>query len=152
MSVTFSDQDKLTMRTAAYGAVTLLAAAGAAGSPHKIATAGSIALASATGPIGHVLAEKSTGANLNGKSVADIADHVLPALTAAMSLLKMQAPAEADNFHSTVMIALEAATRTQPGEPSPTVAEMTRKIIGALDAASATTPEVTAADNGGSVA
>ncbi|MDO3703237.1 hypothetical protein Q3W71_16310 [Micromonospora sp. C28SCA-DRY-2] len=151
MSVTFSDQDKLTMRTAAYGAVTLLAAAGASGSPHKIATAGSIALASATGPIGHVLAEKRTGVNLNGKTVADLADHVLPALTAAMSLLRKQAPAEADNFHNTVLVALEAATRTQPGGPSPTVAEMTRKIIGALGAASAT-PRATVVDNGGSVA
>lgn len=58
-SITLTDQDKLTLRTAAYGAVTLLAAADAAGSPHKVATDGSIALASATGPVGHVLAEKS---------------------------------------------------------------------------------------------
>jgi hypothetical protein len=50
MSITFTDQDKLTLRTAAYGAVTLLAAADAASSPHKVATDGSIALACATGP------------------------------------------------------------------------------------------------------
>ena len=81
MSITLSDQDKRTLRTAAYGAVSLLAAAGAAGSPHKIATDGSIALASATGLVGHVLAEKTTGVNLNGKSVAAIADHVLPAIS-----------------------------------------------------------------------
>ncbi|MFC4010618.1 hypothetical protein ACFOY2_25550 [Nonomuraea purpurea] len=132
MSVTLTDQDKITLRTAAYGAVTLLAAAGAAGSPHKIATEGSIALASATGPVGHVLAEKSTGMNLNGKSVAELADHVLPALTAAMSLLKKQAPAEAGNFRSTVIVAIEAAAQ---GEPGPTMADMIRKITAALDAA-----------------
>ncbi|MGI5284405.1 hypothetical protein ACQEVF_13820 [Nonomuraea polychroma] len=134
MSVTLTDQDKLTLRTAAYGAITLLAAAGAAGSPHRIATDGSIALASATGLVGHVLAEKK-GMNLSGKSVAGIADHVLPALTAAMSLLKKQDPAEADNFRSTVIVAIEAAARTQKGEPSPAMAEMARKITGALDAA-----------------
>ncbi|MEU6716208.1 hypothetical protein ABZ897_32490 [Nonomuraea sp. NPDC046802] len=137
MSVTLADQDKITLRTAAYGAVTLLAAAGAAGSPHKIATEGSIALASATGLVGHVLAEKSTGMNLNGKSVAELADHVLPALAAAMSLLRKQAPAEAGNFRGTVIVAIEAAARTRQGEPSPTMADMIRKITAALDAATA---------------
>ncbi|MGN9783509.1 hypothetical protein ACTMTF_18895 [Nonomuraea sp. ZG12] len=135
MSITLTDQDKITLRTAAYGAVTLLAAAGAAGKPgaHRIATDGSIALASATGPIGHVLADKSTGVKLSGKSVAAIADQVLPTLTAAMGLLRQQDPAEADNFRSTVILAIETATHR--GEPSPTLAEMARKITGALDAA-----------------
>ncbi|AWN24943.1 hypothetical protein [Streptomyces sp. NEAU-S7GS2] len=135
MSISLTDQDKLTLRTAAYGAVTLLSAADAAGSPHKVATDGSIALSSATGLVGHVLAEKPKGAKLDSKSVAGIADQVLPALTAAMSLLKRQVPAEADNFRSTVLVAIEAATRAHKGEPSPTMAEMTRKITEALDAA-----------------
>ncbi|MEU8358329.1 hypothetical protein AB0C27_20160 [Nonomuraea sp. NPDC048882] len=136
MTITLTDQDKLTLRTAAYGAVTLLAAADTGGSPHKVATKGSIALYSATGPIGHVLADKSTGVDLNGKSVAAIADHVLPALTAAMTLLKRQDPAEAGNFRQTVLVAVEAATRTDQGRrPSPTVTDMTRKITEALDAA-----------------
>ncbi|MGP3920507.1 hypothetical protein [Nonomuraea sp. 10N515B] len=135
MSVTLTDQDKTTLRTAAYGAVTLLAAAGAAGSPHRIATDGSVALASATGLVGHVLAAKTKDINLYGKSVAELADHVLPALTAAMSLLKKQAPAEADNFRNTVLVAVEAAARTHQGEPSPTMTDMIRKITGALDAA-----------------
>lgn len=134
MSITLTDQDKTALRTAAYGAVSLLAAAGATRSPHKIATEGSIALASATGLVGHVLAAKSKDLNLYGKSVAELADDVLPALTAAMSLLK-QAPAEADNFRNTVLVAIEAAARTHQGEPSPTMAEMTRKITKALDAA-----------------
>ncbi|MBB4700941.1 hypothetical protein [Sphaerisporangium siamense] len=134
MSITLTDQDKLTLRTAAYGAVSLLAAAGAAGSPHKIATEGSIALASATGLVGHVLAEKSKIANLNGRSAAELADHVLPALTEAMNLLKKQDPAEAANFRHTVLVALDAATRTRQGEPSPTMADMARKITAALDA------------------
>ncbi|MBT2234468.1 hypothetical protein [Nonomuraea sp. NEAU-A123] len=135
MSINLTDQDKTTLRTGAYGAVSLLAAAGAAGSPHRIATDGSLALASATGLVGHVLAAKTKDINLNGKSVAELADHVLPTLTAAMSLLKQQAPAEAGNFRSTVLVAVEAAARTHQGEPSPTLAEMIRKITGALDAA-----------------
>ncbi|SBT65730.1 hypothetical protein GA0070622_2736 [Micromonospora sediminicola] len=143
MSVNLSTQDKLTVRTAAYGAVTLLSAAGAAGgSPHRIATDGSIALASATGLVGHVLAEKSTGMDLSGGSVAQIADRVLPALTEAMRLLAEHAPSEVDNFRRTVVVALDAAVRTRQGAPAPTVADMTNKIIAALDVAAAT-PEVT---------
>src|SRR5690242_19801267 len=50
MTVNLSDTDKANLRIAAYGAITLLSAAGAAGgSPHKIAATGSIALGSATG-------------------------------------------------------------------------------------------------------
>ncbi|WP_157249996.1 hypothetical protein [Nonomuraea typhae] len=135
MPITLSDQDKLTLRTAAYGAVTLIAAADAAGKPHKAATNGSIALYSATGLVGHVLADKSTAVNLDGKSVAEIADHVLPALTAAMGLLGQQDPAEAGNFRTTVIVAVEAAARTHEGRPSPTLADMIRKITAALDAA-----------------
>ena len=135
MSITLTDQDKQTLRTAAYGAVTLLAAADAAGSPHKVATHGSIALASATGLTGHVLATYPKGKDLDGKSVADIADRVLPALTESMNLLNKHDPAEAGNFRGTVIVAIEAAVRARKGEPSPTITEMTRKITEALDAA-----------------
>ncbi|MGP4102412.1 hypothetical protein [Nonomuraea sp. KM90] len=135
MSLTLSNQDRITLRTAAYGAVSLMSAADAAGRPHRAATHGSIALASATGLVGHVLAEWPKGVNLRGKSVAELADLVLPALTAAMSLLKRQAPAEADNFRRTVLVAVEAAARTHQGQPSPTLADMARKITEALDAA-----------------
>ncbi|OUC94947.1 hypothetical protein [Streptosporangium minutum] len=134
MSITLSDQDKLTLRTAAWGAVSLMSAAGVADSAHKVATHGSIALTSATGLVGHVLTKAPKGVKW-GKSTADLADQVLPALTAAMTLLKKQAPAEADNFRSTVVVAIEAAARTHQGEPSPTLAEMIRKITEALDAA-----------------
>jgi D-alanyl-D-alanine carboxypeptidase len=129
MSVTLSDQDKSTLRTAAYGAVSLMAAA--TGSPHKAATAASIALTSATGLVGHVLAAKAKDIDLKGKTVAELADRVLPALTAAMNLLGRQAPAEAGNFRSTILLALEAA-QAHPDKPSTTTAEMARKITAAL--------------------
>jgi len=132
--ITLSDQSKTTIRIAAYGAITLLAAAGAVGgSPHKISTRGSIALGSATGVVGHVLADYPKHKELNGKSVAEIADHVLPALTEAMSLLKAESPAEADNFRGTVRLAIEAAT--DGSKPNPVIADMIRKITDALDAA-----------------
>jgi len=135
MTITLTDQDKLTLRTAAWGAVYLMSAAGAAGSAHKVATRGSLALTSATGPIGHVVGEAPKGRDLKGKSVAELADQVLPALTSAMALLKKQDPAEADNFRGTVIVAIEAAAETGQGAPSPTLADMIRKITAALDAA-----------------
>ncbi|MEV6966535.1 hypothetical protein AB0M47_15610 [Hamadaea sp. NPDC051192] len=136
MSLTLTDQDKLTLRTAAYGAVSLLAAAGVAGGlPHKLAAEGSMSLARATGPIGHVLADKTGGVYLTGTSVAELTDQVLPTLTKAMNLLKKKAPAEADNFRGTVIVAIETAARSQWREPSPSIADMTRRITRALDAA-----------------
>ncbi|WP_240974289.1 hypothetical protein [Nonomuraea composti] len=59
MAITLSDQDQLTRRIAGWGAVWLMSAADAAGSAHKAATDGSIALTSATGLVGHVLASPS---------------------------------------------------------------------------------------------
>ncbi|WUH91355.1 hypothetical protein OG900_15400 [Streptomyces sp. NBC_00433] len=134
-TLALTDQDKLTLRTAAYGAVSLMAAADAAGSPHKAAKHGSIALATATGPVGHVLAERSRIGDLGGRSTAELADRVLPALTATMSLLAEQSPAEADNFRGTVITAITTAADTRKGGPTPSVIEMTRKITAALDAA-----------------
>jgi len=132
MSITLTDQDRSTLRTAAYGAVSLMAAAGAAGKPVEIATGGSIALASATGPLGHVLAAKSKDIDLGGRSAAALADQVLPALAAAVNLLNQQDPAEAGRFRDTVLLAVEA---THEGRPSPAMAEMARKITAALDVA-----------------
>ncbi|GAB2643177.1 hypothetical protein [Nocardia goodfellowii] len=135
MSITLTTQDKTTLRTAAYGAVSLMAAADSTGKPHKTATEGSIALYSATGLVGHVLAAKSKDIKLQGKSAAELADQVLPALTAAMSLLGQQDPTEAANFRNTVLVAISAATRPHQGPTSPTLTEMSRKITAALDAA-----------------
>lgn len=130
-TIALTDQDQATVRTAAYGAVSLVAAA--SGTPHKASTAGSIALMSATGPVGHVLNTKSKDIHLSGKTVAELADRVLPALTAAVTLLDRHDPAEADNFRSTVLVALDAAAATS--RPGPVLAEMTRKVTAALHTA-----------------
>ncbi|MGW3346619.1 hypothetical protein ACWDA3_25170 [Nonomuraea rubra] len=131
MTITLTDQDQHTLRLAGWGAVFLMSAADAAGSAHKAGTHGSIALTSATGLIGHVLAKAPKGVKY-GKNVAELADQVLPALTASIGLLKQQAPEEADNFRRTVLVCVEAA---QQGRPNPTTTEMARKITEALDAA-----------------
>ncbi|MFI9411501.1 serine hydrolase domain-containing protein [Nocardia gamkensis] len=131
MSIILSDQDKSTLRTAAYGAVSLMAAA--TGSPRRAATSATIALTSATGLVGHVLATNAKDIELKGKTVAELADRVLPALTAAMRLLREQAPAEAGNFRSTILLALEAA-QVGPGKTGIVTDEMAGKVAAALDA------------------
>ncbi|MFE3441988.1 hypothetical protein ACFXNW_03055 [Nocardia sp. NPDC059180] len=133
MTVTLTAQDQATLRIAAYGAVSLMAAADVAGKPHKAATGGSYALHSATGLVGHVLAAKSNDIKLTGKTTAELADQVLPALAATISLLEQQDQAEADNFRSAVLVAIDAAARAHKGLVSPTSAEMARKITVALD-------------------
>ncbi|MFC9897305.1 hypothetical protein ACFVMC_26760 [Nocardia sp. NPDC127579] len=129
-TATLTDQDKATLRTAAYGAVSLLAAAGA---PHKTVSQGTIALSSATGLVGHVLSAKSRDIRLPGKTVAELADHVLPALTAAMSCLSTD-PGEAANFRDTVLVAIQSATHPAKGVPAPAVTAMAAKIAAALAA------------------
>ncbi|WP_330179804.1 hypothetical protein OHB26_25640 [Nocardia sp. NBC_01503] len=131
VTITLTDQNQSTLRIAAYGAVSLLAAAGA---PHKGMTNGSIALTSATGVVGHVLSAKARDIKLTGKSVAELAEQVLPALTEAMTVLGQQDPNEAENFRGTVLVAVEATTQTGKGAPTPAVAAMARKITAALDA------------------
>ncbi|MEV4177198.1 serine hydrolase domain-containing protein [Nonomuraea sp. NPDC049709] len=149
MSIPLSDQDKSTLRTAAYGAVSLMAAA--TGSPRKAATKATtkatIALTSATGLVGHVLAANAEDIELQGKTVAELADQVLPALTAAMNLLGGQAPAEAGNFRGTILLAIEAA-QARPDQAGTTTAAMARKITAALDAAALDAAGAAAAGGG----
>ncbi len=128
MSINLTAQQTSTLRTAAYGAVSLLSAASP--KPGKSAAAGTAALYTATGPIGHVLAAKSRDIKLEGKTVAQLADHVLPALTESVTLLAAQDKTEADNFRDIVLVAVEAAQI----QPTPTLTEMARKITAALNA------------------
>ncbi|MFG3338812.1 hypothetical protein [Glycomyces sp. NPDC048151] len=133
MSIALTAQEKTTVRTAAYGAVTLLAWAGPK-SAHRMSTDGSLALNAATGPVGYVLAEKTNDVKLDAKSSAALAEQVLPALSESVRLLRAQDPAEAENFRTTVNVALAAAARAHKGEPGPALAAMTEKINRALDA------------------
>lgn len=100
--------------------------------PHKAVSQGTTALSSATGLTGHILAAKSRDIRLPGKTAAELADHVLPALTAAMTCLASQ-PGEAANFRDTILVAIEAATRSGKAAPTPAVTAMAGKIAAALD-------------------
>jgi hypothetical protein len=133
MTVNLTAQDEITIRTAAYGTVSLLSAAGLAGSAHKIGTDATLALVATTGAVGHVVAN-AKGMKLKGKSTAELADQVFPALAESVRLLEAQDPAEAENFRTTIGVVIDAANRAHKGEPSPTMAEMTRKINEALNA------------------
>ena len=126
--------EKLTLQTAAHGVVSLMAAA----DPGLISStrsgmAGGKALSSATGLVGHVLAEKPKGLDLDGSSTADLADHTFTALTDSMTLLKTKAPAEAENFRATIATIVDAASRAHKGGPGPAETAMIRKITAALD-------------------
>ncbi|QLY30180.1 hypothetical protein [Nocardia huaxiensis] len=127
MSITLSAENMTVVRTAAYGAVSLVAAADV--KSHRAAAAGTVALTSATGLVGHVLAAKSKDIKLTGKSVAELADQVFPALADAVALLEQTDPAEAGNFRNTVLFAIAAATGSNP---TPVAAEMARKITAAM--------------------
>ncbi|GAA2264117.1 hypothetical protein GCM10009853_016810 [Glycomyces scopariae] len=132
-TTTFSAQDVTTIRTAAWGAVSLMSAAGIAGSAHRVGTDASLALVAATGPVGHVVAS-AKGAKLKGKSTAELADQVFPALTASVALLEARDPAEAEEFRSLIGIVVEAANRAHRGGPSPVMDDMSRKIAEAMNA------------------
>ncbi|MEV3937770.1 hypothetical protein AB0K52_17535 [Glycomyces sp. NPDC049804] len=133
MTASLSAQDQITIRTAAYGAVSLLSAAGIAGSAHKIGTDASLALTAATGTVGHIVAD-AKGLKLKGKSTAELADQVFPAITESVRILEAHDPAEAENFRSIIKVVIDAADRAHKGEPSPVMADMVRKIEDALHA------------------
>ncbi|MER7754997.1 MarR family transcriptional regulator [Kitasatospora sp. NPDC097643] len=126
--------EKLTIQTAAHGVVSLMAAADpGAFSAARAGLAGGKSLSSATGLVGRVLAEKPKGMKL-GKSTADMADQVLPALAASVALLRDIDPREAENFRSVIQVAVDAALETRNGR-SPAMAAMAAKIGEALDSA-----------------
>ncbi|MBB5874607.1 hypothetical protein F4553_008041 [Allocatelliglobosispora scoriae] len=128
-----TDSDKLTIQTAAHGALALMIAADPGViSSTKAGVAGGEAMGSATGLVGHVLSEKLQGLTLKGNSVAEIADTVFPALGESVKLLDEKAPGEADNFRRTITVIVESASQAAGGSPAET--EMLNKITAAMSA------------------
>ncbi|GAA1680544.1 hypothetical protein GCM10009830_29490 [Glycomyces endophyticus] len=132
-NVTLSPADETVIRTAAWGAVSLMSAAGIAGSAHKIGTESSLALVAATGTVGRVVAS-AKGAKLKGKSTAELADQVFPAITESVKLLESRDPAEAQEFRNLIGIVVASANRAHRGGPSPVMEDMARKIDEAMNA------------------
>ncbi|WP_067541212.1 hypothetical protein [Nocardia crassostreae] len=133
-TITLSKDDQHTLQTAAYGVVALLTAGdtGIAMSARIGSAAGNV-VRTATGLVGHVLNDKRPKPYLKGRTIADIADVVLPAVTDSLRILEANAPAEVDNFRRTIATAVEAAEYCLGGQPNPAAAEIMRKIAGALE-------------------
>lgn len=130
-TATLTDQEKQTLRTAAYGAVTLVSVA----YPGPIATTktnvvGSMVLTGATGLVGTALTGKGD-AKLPKGTAGDIAEVVLPALRESVSLLQEKDPEEADGFRRIVLAAIEQGV-SKRGEIKPAQAEMISKVKAAM--------------------
>lgn len=109
------------MKTAAYGAVTLLSLAypGAVSAARQNAS-GATVLTGATGIVGHVLTGKRT-VEVTGRSATEVAGQVLPAPTATMRTLQAKAPEAAPEFRRVVTSAITlAAAPRGAGPPPPT--------------------------------
>jgi hypothetical protein len=131
MAPTLTPDEQATLRKAAFGAVTLVSIA----YPGAVSTAreniaGAKVLTGATGLTGEILSGKDK-VKLTGRSAAEIADEVLPALSATAAALDATDPAEADNFRTIVTTAAEQAAATGPG-PNPAQTLMIGKIKAAL--------------------
>jgi hypothetical protein len=125
--------EKLTLQTAAHGVVSLMAAADPGPiSSTRSGMAGGKALSSATGLVGHVLAEKPKGLDLGGSSTAGLADRVFTALADSVTLLKAKAPGEVTNFRDTITTITDAASRAHKGAAGPAETAMIQKIGAAL--------------------
>jgi hypothetical protein len=131
-TATLTPQEKQTLRTAAYGAVTLVSVA----YPGPIATTktnvvGSMVLTGATGLVGTALAGKGD-AKLPKGTAGDIADVVLPALRESVALLTEKDPEEADGFRRIVLAAVEQGASSSGGGINPAQAEMISKVKAAM--------------------
>lgn len=131
MSAILTPEERVTLKKAAYGAVSLVSMANpGVVSSTKENLAGSKALNAATGLVGMVLASKDKF-KINGGNTAEIADDVLPALTSTVELLQSQDPDEASNFRVTVNVAMQQAAAATGG-PNPAQVVMIDKIRAAL--------------------
>ena len=129
-SIALTGDEQSTLRTAAFGAVTLLSMT----RPGPISStrqnmAGATALTSATGMVGHILATREKIV-LKG-TTAEVADQVLPALTQAVAILDTKAPAETTEFQRTVTTAVQQAISATRG-PDQAQHDMAAKIAAAL--------------------
>ncbi|MFC9999097.1 hypothetical protein [Nocardia sp. NPDC127526] len=132
-TVTLSKDDQHTLQTAAFGVVALLAAGDTEWTMSaRIGAAAGNVLRTATGLVGHVLNDKRPQPYLKGRTIAAIADVVLPAITASVRILEVRAPGEVENFRRTIATAIEAADYCLEGRANPAATEIMRKIAGAL--------------------
>ncbi|GLI02962.1 hypothetical protein [Phytohabitans aurantiacus] len=128
-----TSQDRVTLKTAAFGAVFLVSNADPGFfAMFKESFAASGALAGATGLVKEVLTT-GTLPQLPRRSPADVEAIVLPALERSMAILREKAPGEADNYRATVIAAVEQTAQATHGV-NEREADVINKVRGALGA------------------
>ncbi|HCU48272.1 MAG TPA: hypothetical protein DGG94_00300 [Micromonosporaceae bacterium] len=127
----YTDQERDTIRTAAFGAMTLVSAADPGFfAMFKESLAASKALAGSSGVVKEALT-KGGIPSLPKSSVADVEATVLPALTQSMTILSSKAPAEADSYRATILEACDKVAAAAGGVAEKETAEIA-KIRAAL--------------------
>jgi hypothetical protein len=131
MAQVLTDEEKLTLKTAAFGAVFLVSnAVPGFFSMLRESFAASGALADATGLTKEVLTGPGMP-QLPKSSPAEVEAAVLPALRRSVAILREKAPAELDNYRSTVMKAVDQVAGAASGV-SETERAMIAKVRDAL--------------------
>jgi len=132
MSAMLTAEQRVTLKKAAYGAITLLSLSGFGGrAAKKEFSAGTVTLVGANGLVGAILSGGSEKFTITGNSADAIADEVLDGLSSTIAVLSDQDPNEAANFRNTVTIALSQAAAASGG-PTPGQSAVIDKMRTAL--------------------
>jgi hypothetical protein len=131
MTQPLTDDEKMTLKRAAYGAVFLVSHADPGFlAMFKESFAASKALAGSSGVVKEALT-KGGIPSVPKSSPAEIEATVLPGLTRSMEILAVKAPAEADTYRATVLAACEQVAAAVGGVQEAESAEVA-KIKAAL--------------------
>jgi hypothetical protein len=133
MEQRLTDEEKLTLKTGAFGAVFLVSNAdpGFIGMLRE-SFAASGAISGASGLVKEALTEGPLP-RLAADSPLAVEAGVLPALTRAMGILRARAPQEAENYRATVLAAADQVARAHQGVGAAETAVI-EKVRAALDA------------------
>lgn len=115
MTSNLTPDEQETMRVAAHGVLNLMASADPGPlSSARAGVAGGKALSTATGLVGRTI-QTAPRTPLRG-GFAEVADIVLPALTATVATLTAKAPGEDENFRRTIQLIIDSAAGSH-GKP-----------------------------------
>ncbi|MCE1178167.1 MAG: hypothetical protein LWW86_03945 [Micrococcales bacterium] len=128
----YTDQERDTIRTAAYGAMALVSKADPGFfAMFKESMAGSKALAAAPPQIQSLLKEGGMPQPPQGKSAEEVETSVLGNLTQAMTILKGKDPEQVEGFKNVILAACQAVADASKGV-SPEEQAMIERVKGAL--------------------
>ncbi|XVX19949.1 hypothetical protein ACQP1U_16915 [Actinomycetota bacterium] len=128
----YTDQERDTIRTAAYGAMALVSKADPGFfAMFKESMAGSKALAAAPPQIQSLLKEGGMPQPPQGKSAEEVETAVLGNLSQAMTILKGKDPEQVEGFKNVILAACQAVADASKGV-SPEEQAMIERVKGAL--------------------